>query len=97
MRKLTFVFLGVLFLWVSVNGSSQVLEKEELYDTGKTREFTGDALKTIAFPIGGLGTGNITLGGRGEIRELEIFNRPDKGRQSGQVRQPCLPGLCKRG
>ncbi len=79
MRKLTFVFLGVLFLWALVNGSSEVLEKEELYDTGKTRKFTGDALQTIAFPIGGLGTGNITLGGRGEIRELEIFNRPDKG------------------
>ena len=79
MRKLTFVFLGVLFLWTSVNGSSEVLEKEELYDAGKTRKFTGDALQTIAFPIGGLGTGNITLGGRGEIRELEIFNRPDKG------------------
>jgi len=63
-----------------VLGNGQVFEKEKLFDSGKTREFTGKALMTIAFPIGGLGTGNITLGGRGEIRELEIFNRPDKGR-----------------
>ena len=43
------------------------------------REYTGDALRCIAFPIGGIGTGNITLGGRGNIQELEIFNRPAKG------------------
>ncbi len=54
------------------------MEKEKLYDSGKIKELTGEDLKMIAFPIGGLGTGNITLGGRGEIRELEIFNRPAK-------------------
>jgi|Deesub1362B_J571_1020462.scaffolds.fasta_scaffold00001_82 uncharacterized protein (DUF608 family) len=41
--------------------------------------YSGEALRTIAFPVGGLGTGNITIGGRGEIREMEIFNRPAKG------------------
>ena len=56
------------------------MEKEKLYDSGKIKELTGEGLKMIAFPIGGLGTGNITLGGRGEIRELEIFNRPAKGK-----------------
>jgi len=56
------------------------MEKEKLYDSGKIKEFSGEDLKMIAFPIGGLGTGNITLGGRGEIRELEIFNRPAKGK-----------------
>jgi non-lysosomal glucosylceramidase len=56
------------------------MEKEKLYDSGKIKEFSGKDLKMIAFPIGGLGTGNITLGGRGEIRELEIFNRPAKGK-----------------
>jgi uncharacterized protein (DUF608 family) len=32
-----------------------------------------------AFPLGGIGTGNISLGARGEIRDWEIFNRPAKG------------------
>ncbi|MHB8055162.1 MAG: GH116 family glycosyl-hydrolase [Candidatus Aminicenantales bacterium] len=44
----------------------------------KIRTFSGDGLRTIAFPIGGIATGNITLGGRGNIQELEIFNRPAK-------------------
>jgi uncharacterized protein (DUF608 family) len=34
----------------------------------------------IAFPLGGIGTGSISLGGRGQLRDWEIFNRPDKGR-----------------
>jgi uncharacterized protein (DUF608 family) len=45
----------------------------------ETFTYTGKDLQTIAFPIGGLGTGNISLGGRGDIREMEIFNRPNKG------------------
>lgn len=32
-----------------------------------------------AFPLGGLGTGSITLHASGTLTEFEIFNRPDKG------------------
>ncbi|MEN9934491.1 MAG: hypothetical protein RLZZ387_1070 [Chloroflexota bacterium] len=32
-----------------------------------------------AFPLGGIGTGNISLGARGDLRDWEIFNRPAKG------------------
>ncbi len=78
MRKFIFFALGIFFLCSFLIGRGQVMEKEKLYDSGKIRELTGEDLKMIAFPIGGLGTGNITLGGRGEIRELEIFNRPAK-------------------
>jgi non-lysosomal glucosylceramidase len=42
------------------------------------RVFTGPHLKMIAFPLGGIGTGTIALGGRGQLRDWEIFNRPDK-------------------
>jgi uncharacterized protein (DUF608 family) len=35
----------------------------------------------IAFPLGGIGTGTISLGGRGQLRDWEIFNRPDKGNE----------------
>jgi uncharacterized protein (DUF608 family) len=34
----------------------------------------------IAFPLGGIGTGSVSLGGRGQLRDWEIFNRPDKGK-----------------
>lgn len=43
------------------------------------RSFTGRNLAMIAFPLGGIGTGTISLGGRGQLRDWEIFNRPDKG------------------
>ncbi len=33
----------------------------------------------LSFPLGGVGAGSIGLGGRGELREWWIFNRPDKG------------------
>jgi uncharacterized protein (DUF608 family) len=44
------------------------------------RVFTGDRLREIAFPIGGIGTGTVSLGGRGQLRDWEIFNRPGKGK-----------------
>ncbi len=43
------------------------------------RVFRGAALKTISFPLGGVGAGSIGLGGRGQLRDWEIFNRPNKG------------------
>src|SRR5215831_1038702 len=49
------------------------------------RVFAGPNLKMIAFPLGGIGTGSVALGGRGELRDWEIFNRPDKGN---------VPGYC---
>ncbi|MFT4234224.1 MAG: GH116 family glycosyl-hydrolase, partial [Microbacterium sp.] len=32
-----------------------------------------------AFPLGGIGTGTISVGARGDLRDWEISNRPDKG------------------
>jgi non-lysosomal glucosylceramidase len=44
------------------------------------RVFTGEQLARVAFPLGGIGTGSISLGGRGQLTDWEIFNRPEKGR-----------------
>ena len=43
------------------------------------RRFSGEQLKLIAFPLGGIGAGAVSLGGRGQLRDWEIFNKPDKG------------------
>lgn len=43
------------------------------------RIFTGRQLKEIAFPLGGVTAGSLSLGGRGQLRDWEIFNRPNKG------------------
>jgi non-lysosomal glucosylceramidase len=44
------------------------------------RAYSGAAATEVAFPLGGIGTGTISLGGRGELRDWEIFNRPAKRR-----------------
>jgi len=72
-RRLT-VFTSVLCGAVLLAGAVPAAAAE----TQRVRTYTGNGLQTIAFPIGGLTTGNITLGGRGNIQELEIFNRPAK-------------------
>jgi non-lysosomal glucosylceramidase len=41
--------------------------------------YEGEYLQEISFPLGGIGTGNIALGGRGELRDFELFNTPSKG------------------
>lgn len=43
------------------------------------RRFSGAQLARIAFPLGGVGAGTVHLGGRGDLRDWEMFNRPDKG------------------
>ena len=52
---------------------------EELLSRGPQRSFSGAGLHEIAFPLGGIGTGCVSLGGRGQLRDWEIFNRPDQG------------------
>ena len=53
---------------------------EDLFSVGPQRTYNGEHLKEIAFPLGGIGTGTVSLGGRGELRDWEIFNRPGKGK-----------------
>ncbi|HUL64635.1 MAG TPA: GH116 family glycosyl-hydrolase, partial [Burkholderiaceae bacterium] len=47
--------------------------------TSAARAFSGRALGQIAFPLGGIGTGTVSLGGRGNLQDWELFNRPGKG------------------
>ncbi|UCD45322.1 MAG: hypothetical protein JSV27_02140 [Candidatus Bathyarchaeota archaeon] len=54
--------------------------KQDLHATGSQREFGRDAAQA-AFLLGGIGTGNISLGSRGDLRDWEIFNRSAKGQR----------------
>ena len=51
----------------------------ELLAVGPQRLYTGRNLDHIAFPLGGIGTGSVSLGGWGQLRDWEIRNRPAKG------------------
>ena len=41
--------------------------------------YEGKKTKEIRFPLGGIGTGSISLDGSGRLVDWEIFNRPNKG------------------
>ena len=52
--------------------------KVDLFRTGGEIAYRKDA-SVAKFLLGGLGTGNISVGPRGELRDWEIFNWPGKG------------------
>ena len=52
--------------------------QEELIGLGAPPSYTGRQLDEIGFPIGGIGTGSVSLGGWGQLYDFEIFNRPNK-------------------
>ncbi len=43
------------------------------------KHYDQDHINRIALPVGGIGTGTISLGGIGDLRDWEIVNRPAKG------------------
>lgn len=45
---------------------------------GYPRVFRGRQREQLAFPLGGVAAGCLTLGGRGELKDWWIFNRPNK-------------------
>ena len=47
----------------------------ELEQPSKRKVYRGDALKDIAFPLGGIGTGTVSLCGDGALREWQVFNQ----------------------
>lgn len=64
----------------SPSGSVIPFSREDLFEPRVQRVFTGQELSEVAFPLGGIGTGTVSLGGRGQLRDWEIFNRPGKGK-----------------
>ena len=46
------------------------------------KHYDQEHLLNIALPLGGIGTGTVSLGGRGELRDWEIMNKPAIGYSS---------------
>ena len=48
--------------------------KESLTAPSRRKVYSGKSLADLAIPLGGIGAGSIALGGRGDLREWQIFN-----------------------
>ncbi len=44
-------------------------------------ERSGESLRQVRVPVGGLGAGNLLIGGRGDLQHFEICNRPNRVRK----------------
>ena len=102
MKRRDFLKVGTGALGWPGTGSPAESEQKEAAQAGPSsrkasarpaikypRVFTGRQLAMISFPLGGIGAGTISLGGRGQLRDWEIFNRPDKG-GGVQYAFPCI-------
>ena len=74
-RILVFTVLLSALLQV---GCSKDERRQEPGLAGGLPVYTGQNLRNIFYPLGGIGTGNILIGGRGNILEFEIFNRAQR-------------------
>jgi non-lysosomal glucosylceramidase len=50
------------------------------------KKYDQEHVYKIALPVGGIGTGTVSLGGRGNLQDWEIMNRPAKGYNPGSGR-----------
>jgi len=50
------------------------------------KKYDREHVYRIALPIGGIGTGTVSIGGRGNLQDWEIMNRPAKGYNPGSGR-----------
>lgn len=69
-----FFFAAVAALW----GVAAAAEGWQPSQWPVLKHYDGDHLYRIALPLGGIGTGTVSLGGRGELRDWEIMNVPAK-------------------
>ncbi len=68
-------------LWAQAGVSIQpvALDDEMATRWPVLRRYDQQHVANIALPLGGIGTGTVSLGGRGDLRDWEIMNRPAIG------------------
>jgi uncharacterized protein (DUF608 family) len=71
------LWIAISLLTFSCGGKKEIVSDENAWPV--IRSYDQNHLYRIALPLGGIGTGTVSLGGRGELRDWEIMNRPAKG------------------
>lgn len=72
MRRLYFLIVSIT---ISLAAISQEWKPQEW---PVLKSYDKEHLYQVALPLGGIGTGTVSLGGRGELRDWEIMNVPGK-------------------
>jgi len=67
-KKLIITILIVLVSVLATNAQTN--------DWPILKHYDQNHLLNVALPLGGIGTGTVSLGGRGELRDWQIMNRP---------------------
>ncbi len=80
----------VVTLFIITSSFSQAKEPKSL-DWPVLRHYDQNHIQKIALPLGGIGTGTVSLGGRGNLQDWEIMNRPAKGYNPGNDRGLAAP------
>ena len=57
----------------------KILETENMKLWPVLKRYSGKQLRRIALPLGGIGTGTVSLGGRGNLQDWAIMNTPAFG------------------
>lgn len=70
------LFVAVIAVALASDAVAQPWQPEEW---PVLTHYDSDHLYRVALPLGGIGTGTVSLGGRGELRDWEIMNVPGKG------------------
>lgn len=73
MKNKKFKTLGLLIICLNIATTMLGQEWNESWPVLKTYE--GKYLDEVAMPLGGIGTGTVSIGGKGDLRDWEIMNR----------------------
>ncbi|HET7001349.1 MAG TPA: GH116 family glycosyl-hydrolase, partial [Puia sp.] len=82
MKNIPVVFLCLSFSFTSAQQGAWPVIKH----------YEGKFIEKIAMPVGGIGTGNISIGGNGQWKDVEIMNKPGMGFYGSVTpkRAPCF-------
>jgi hypothetical protein len=86
--SVTATVLPASMLDQEINAATLPRSKKEIPENKKAgheynKTYSGDFLKRVAFPIGGLGSGMFCLEGGGAISHMSVRNNPDVFNEPG--------------
>ncbi len=68
-------FLRFRFLLLAMLSILGVTAQEKITEWPFLKSYKGEKLTEVAMPLGGIGTGTVSIGGRGDLRDWELGNR----------------------